>query len=231
MTDGFYSLSLNLSSTGAGSGASATANVVGGKLSRVWITNPGFGYTTSPTINLFASTTTTVGYTGPMTYGTLASATGGSGASIIINGEDRKDGGNAKVRYLTRKVQLAPGFTSGDLRVYLLAYKPALSNIYVYGKFLSPGDSEPFEDKYWNLLTQINATNYVSSDESDFRELTFAPGIGGVVSNQITYTNAAGTQTFTDFATFAVKVVMVGDSTVDVPKIKDLRIIALPDGL
>ena len=232
MTDGFYNLSINLSSTGAGSGATATANVVGGKLSRVWITNPGSGYTTSPTINLFASTATSAGgYTGPMTYGTLASATGGSGASIIINGEDKKEGGNAKVRYLTRKVQLAPGFTSGDLRVYLLAYKPALSNIYVYGKFLSPGDSEPFEDKYWNLLTQTNNNNFVSADEGDFRELTFTPGIAGVPSNQITYTNAAGTQTFTDFATFAVKVVMTGDSTVDVPKIKDLRIIALPDGL
>jgi len=107
----------------------------------------------------------------------------------------------------------------------------ALSNIYVYGKFLSPGDSEPFEDKNWNLLTQINNTNFISSDEGDFREMTFAPGTAGVVSNQITYTNSAGTQTFTDFSTFAVKVVMSGDSTVDVPKIKDLRIIALPDGL
>jgi hypothetical protein len=71
----------------------------------------------------------------------------------------------------------------------------------------------------------------VSADESDFRELTFAPGTAGVPSNQITYTNSAGTQTFTDFATFAVKVVMSGDSTVNVPKIKDLRVIALPDGL
>jgi hypothetical protein len=231
MADGFYTLSLNLSPTGAGTGATATANVVGGKLSRVWITNPGSVYTTSPTINLFASTTVTTGYTGPMTYGAISSATGGQGASIIIIGEDKKEGGPAKVRYLTRKVQLASGFTAGDLRVYLLAYKPPLSNIYVYGKFLSPGDSEPFEDKYWNLLTQINSTNFVSSDENDFRELTFAPGNAGVVTNQILYTNSTGTQSFTDFATFAVKVVMTGESTVDVPKIKDLRIIALPDGL
>lgn len=214
MSDGIYTLSL---SGGGGSGAAASTEVIGGKLSRAWITSSGTGYTNSPTINLFAT---------GVTVGTSA-----NGASIIINGEDRKEGGPAEVRYLTRKVQLAPGFTSGDLRVYLLGYKPALSNIYVYGKFLSPGDSEPFEDKYWNLLTQIDNTNFISSDESDFREMTFAPGTNGVVSNQITYTNAAGTQTFTDFATFAVKVVMTGDSTVDVPKIKDLRIIALPDGL
>jgi hypothetical protein len=228
MTDGIYSLSLNLSSTGVGTGASASARVVGGKITQAWITNAGSGYTTSPTINLFASTAVSIG---PMCYGALSSATGGSGAAIIINGEDKKEGGNANIRYLTRKVQLAPGFTSGDLRVYLLGYKPALSNIYVYGKFLSPGDSEPFEDKNWNLLTQINNNNFVSSDEGDFREMTFAPGNAGVVTNQITYTNSAGTQTFTDFATFAVKVVMSGQSTVDVPKIKDLRIIALPDGL
>jgi hypothetical protein len=227
MQDGIYSLSL---SGGGGSGAAASANVVGGKLSRAWITSTGTGYVTSPTINLFASLCTSVSGGSPYSGGITVGASS-NGASIIINGEDKKEGGNAKVRYLTRKVQLAPGFTSGDLRVYLLAYKPALSNIYVYGKYLSPGDSEPFEDKTWNLLTQINYNNFVSSDEKDFRELTFAPGTAGVVTNQITYTNSAGTQTFTDFATFAVKVVMTGDSTVDVPKIKDLRIIALPDGL
>jgi hypothetical protein len=227
MQDGIYSLSL---SGGGGTGATASANVVGGRLSRAWIVSSGTGYLTSPTINLFASLCTSVSgglpYSGGITVGASA-----NGASIIINGEDKKESGPAKVRYLTRKVQLAPGFTSGDLRVYLLGYKPALSNIYVYGKFLSPGDSEPFEDKNWNLLTQINNNNFVSSDEGDFREMTFAPGTAGVVSNQITYTNSAGTQMFTDFSTFAVKVVMSGDSTVDVPKIKDLRIIALPDGL
>jgi len=214
MQDGIYSLSL---SGGGGSGASASANVVGGKLSRAWIVSSGSGYTTSPRINLFASG--------------ICVGTSANGASITINGEDKKEGGNADVRYLTRKVQLASGFTSGDIRVYLSAYKPALSNILVYGKFLSPGDVESFNDKFWNLLTQINNTNFVSSDEADYRELTFAPGTDGVVSNQISYTNAAGTQTFTDFATFAIKVVMTGESTVDVPKIKDLRIIALPDGL
>ena len=227
MQDGIYSLSL---SGGGGSGATASANVVGGKLSRAWVTSSGTGYITSPTINLFASLCTSVSggtpYSGGLTVGTTA-----NGASIIVNGEDKKEGGNGKVRYYTRKVQLAPGFTSGDLRVYLLAYKPPLANIYVYAKFLSPGDFEPFEDKYWNLLTQINNNNFVSADESDYRELTFAPGANTVATNQITYTNSAGNQTYTDFVTFAVKVVMAGDSTVDVPKMKDLRIIALPDGL
>jgi hypothetical protein len=227
MQDGIYSLSI---SGGGGSGAAASANVVGGKLSRAWVTTSGSGYTTSPTINLFASLCTSVSggtpYSGGLTVGTSA-----NGASIVINGEDKKEGGPSKVRYLTRKVQLAPGFVSGDLRVYLLAYKPPLSNIYVYAKYLSPGDFEPFEDKFWNLLTQINNTNFVSADENDYRELTFAPGANNVTTNQITYTNAAGNQTYTDFATFAVKVVMTGDSTVDVPKMKDLRIIALPDGL
>jgi len=224
MQDGIYSLSL---SGGGGTGATASANVVGGKLNRAWIVSSGSGYTTSPTINLFASNAITAsGYSGAICVGTSA-----NGASVIVNGEDKKEGGNAKVRYLTRKVQLASGFTAGDIRVYLSAYKPGLSNIYVYGKFLSPGDAESFNDKNWNLLTQINNSNFVSSDEADYRELTFAPGTNGVVTNQITYTNSTGSQTFTDFATFAVKVVMTGQSTVDVPKIKDLRIIALPDGL
>ena len=228
MQDGIYSL--NVATGNGGTGFAASANVVGGRISRAWVTSAGTGYTGSPTINLFASLCTNVNggtpYSGGLTVGASA-----NGASIIINGEDKKEGGPAKVRYLTRKVQLSPGFVSGDLRVYLLAYKPPLSNIYVYAKYLSPGDFEPFEDKFWNLLTQINNTNFVSADETDYRELTFAPGANTVQTNQISYTNAAGNQTYTDFATFAVKVVMTGDSTVDVPKMKDLRIIALPDGL
>ena len=113
------------------------------------------------------------------------------------------------------------------MRVYLTGYKPPQSDIYVYAKYLSSSDPQSFEDKNWIQLTQINANNFVSADETDYRELTYAPGVDGVEANRINYTS--GNDNYTSFITFAIKVVLAGQSTVDVPKIKDLRIIALPD--
>lgn len=196
-------------SGGNGTGAAATATVAGGQVVGITVTNPGTGYTISPTITITGG--------------------GGSGATVIYNGEDKKTGGNAKTRYITRKVQLSDGFDSGDLRVYLTGYKPPTSDILVYAKYLSSSDTQNFEDKNWIQLTQINANNFVSVDETDYRELTFAPGTNGIESNKISYVGGNGTDIFTTFITFAIKVVLSSEDTVNVPKIKDLRIIALPD--
>jgi hypothetical protein len=46
--------------------------------------------------------------------------------------------------------------------------------------------------------------------------------------NFISYTS--GSTAFSDFRTFAIKVVLYGQSTVDVPRFKELRAIALPRG-
>ena len=196
---------------GNGTGAAATATVAGGQVVGITVTSSGSGYTASPTITINGG--------------------GGTGATVIYNGEDKKTGGNGKARYITRKVQLSDGFDSGDLRVYLTGYKPPQSDIYVYAKYLSSSDTQNFEDKNWIQLTQINSNDFVSADETDYRELTFAPGTNGVESNRISYVGGNGTDIFTSFITFAVKVVFAGQSTVDVPKIKDLRIIALPDAV
>jgi hypothetical protein len=193
---------------GGGAGAIATATVAGGQVTGITLTSAGSGYTTSPTVTITGD---------------------GSGATVIYNGEDKKSGGNADVRYLTRRVQLADGFDSGDLRVYLLGYKPAQANIYVYAKYLASGDPQGFAEKNWTLLTQISGTDFVSADDSDYREMTFAPGANGIETNNISYTS--GSVTYTTFATFAVKVVMTSSDPTDVPKIKDLRIIALPESL
>ena len=195
---------------GGGTGAAATATVAGGQVTGITVTSPGSGYVVSPTITITGD---------------------GSGATVVYNGEDKRSGGNAKARYITRKVQLADGFDAGDLRVYLTGYKPPQSEIYVYAKYLSSSDTQNFQDKSWIQLTQINANNFVSSDDTDYRELTYAPGSNGVESNKISYVGGNGTDTFTNYITFAVKVVFAGESTVDVPKIKDLRIIALPESI
>lgn len=195
-------------SGGGGSGAVATANVVSNVVIGINVTNGGSGYTTSPTITL------------------TPGSGGGSGASVTYNGEDKKSGGNSSVRYMTRRVNLADGFDSGDLRVYLTGYKPAGSGIHVYYKVLSASDPDIFDDKTYTLMTELGNENYFSSNERDYRELTFAPGSDRTATNAVTYT--ADNTTYNSFKTFAIKVVMAGDNTVDVPKVRDLRVIALP---
>ena len=101
-------------SGGGGSGATAAAVVTANVVTSVYLTATGSGYTSSPTITI-----------------TDANTTPGSGATIVYNGEDKKTGGNGSVRYITRRVILADKFDSGDLRVYVTAYKPALSDIFV----------------------------------------------------------------------------------------------------
>jgi hypothetical protein len=189
---------------GSGANAYAVANVTSGTITGIVVDTPGSGYTTSPTITISGNATAT------------------------YNGEDAKSGGNAYSRYIARKVTLADGFESGDLRVFLTAYKPSGSSIYVYYKLLSKSDTDTFDNKSWQLMAQLGNENYVSSSPTDYRELTFAPGTNGTANNTVSYTS--GTSTFTKFKTFAIKIVLTGTSTTDVPKVRDFRGIALPAG-
>ena len=196
---------------GGGSGATAAAVVTNNVVTSVYLTAAGSGYETSPTITLVDANTTP-----------------GTGVTITYNGEDKKSGGNSNVRYITRKVNLADGFDSGDLRVYLTAYKPSGSNIRVYYKLLSISDPDAFEDKNYQLMTQLDNANFVSTSYNDYRELKFAPGVGGTANNSVSYTS--GSTSFSNFRTFAIKIVLTGTSTTDVPKVRDFRAIALPAG-
>ena len=197
-------------SGGGGSGAVAVANVVSNTVNAVYITNPGSGYTTSPTITL------------------TPGSGGGSGAVAIYNGEDKQFGGNSYVRYITRKVILNDGFDSGDLRVYLTAFKPTGAKILVYYKILSKSDSDLFDNKNYQLMTELGNENFVAVNRNDYRELVFAPGTGGVANNTVSYTT--DTTGFSTFRTFSIKIVMAGTDTIDVPKVRDVRAIAFPAG-
>ena len=90
-------------------------------------------------------------------------------------------------------------------------------------------DPEPFDTKEYQLMTEIGNSNFVSLSKLDYRELTFAPGINNTPNNSISYTTTGGS-TFKSFITFSIKIVMIGTNTTDVPKVKDVRAVALPGG-
>jgi len=210
-------VSVTVNSTdGYGTGATAVANVVGGVIDNVYITNSGSGYLTTPTITVTDN----------------ATRSGNSNASIIVAGETSKSGGNALAKYFTKKVVLNQGFDSGDLRVYFTAYRPVNTNIYVYYKILSRNDTQKFEDGNWQLMTLINNSDSLYSQTRDNTyEFVAAPGTLSKPQNYVSYTSGVTNQTYNNFSQFAIKIVLATSDNTFVPYLSDIRAIALPSAV
>jgi len=201
--------------TGAsGTQAYATANVVSGVIKNIYITTPGSGYITTPTITISDANTSP-----------------GTGASANIAGETSASGGPALVKYVTKKVVLDAGFDSGDINVYLTAYRPVNTDINVYYKILNRNDTQTFETGNWQLMTKTNSCDTLySQTRGDTYEYSFAPGTTGVDQGYVTYTSSTG-QVYTTFSQFAVKVVLTTTDNTAVPFVSDLRALALPSNV
>ncbi len=187
-------------SGGGGSGATATATLDGTTVSGVTVTAGGSGYYETPTLAF--------------------SGGGGSSAAATISSELGSNGGNAKTRYISRRVTLEDGFDAQDLKVFLNAYKPKDTDIKVYFRVHNSEDPEDFEDKPYVLFTQETDANLISASESDIKEYVFRTS-----ANNITYTSSG--QTYDNFKTFSIKIVLGSASTAIIPKVKDMKAIAL----
>lgn len=188
--------------------AYAVANVTNNSVSSVTFTSVGSGYVTTPTITILGSNT--------------------SSANIVVTGETSKNGGPALAKYITKKVVLDAGFDSGDLNVYMTAYRPVNTDILVYYKILSRADTQIFDDGQWQLMTKTNSSDAAySQTRSDLFEYRFAPGTSGLDQGFISYTSTNG-QTYTNFSQFAIKIVLTSTDHTYTPFLTDLRCIALP---
>jgi len=195
-----------------GTQAYASATVSGGVIQSINITTPGSGYITTPTITI--------------TDGT------GSGASAIIVGETSPAGGPALAKYVSKKVVLDAGFDSGDMNVYITAYRPVNTDINVYYKILNRNDTQTFESGSWQLMTKINASGTAySQTRGDLYEYVFAPGTAGTDQGYVSYTSTNNGQVYTSFSQFAIKVVFTTTDNTAVPFATDLRVISLPANL
>jgi hypothetical protein len=187
--------------------------VVNGVIDAIYVTQPGSGYITTPTVTITASS------------GSACNAT------AIVSGETSKTGGNATAKYVTKKVVLDAGFDSGDLNVYLSAYRPVNTDIHVYYKVLNRNDTQRFDDGSWQLMTPINSSgSKYSKSRNDVIEYSFAPGTGGTDQGYVSYTSTNG-QTYTSFSQFAIKIVFTTSDSTYVPYVTDLRAIALPSNV
>lgn len=215
---GYNAMTTSVTVIGGASGGSntsniavAAANISGGVIQSIYFTGGGSGYITTPTLIIADSNTTP-----------------GTGATAYVTGETSKTGGPAIAKYVTKKVVLDSGYDSGDLNVYITAYRPVNTDILVYYKILSRNDTQKFDDSSWQLMNMIrNGSSVYSQTRDDIIEFVFAPGTGGADQGYVQYTNTSG-QIYNTFSQFAIKIVLISSDHTYTPYLNDLRCLALP---
>lgn len=147
--------------------------------------------------------------------------------------EDSTDGA-AETKYISRIVRLADGLDAEDLRIYLTAYRPSGTTINVYGKFLSGTDPFDFVSKPWTILTSKASNPYSQNNNRfDFKEHEFNIPTAERVAGEA-YLNASGIfeyvsdgATYNNYKYFAIKIVLLSTDHHKVPRVSDMRAIAL----
>ena len=191
------------SSTGAGANANVTVDA-NGNVVAIYVTSEGSGYLDDFEISYYTHPTTP--------------------ATIVLNSEFDSSGGPCLARYITKPIKLADGYDAGDLRVFLSANKPGVSEVSVFYKVLSESDDTKFDDRPYQKMVCINPTVTPSQDLTTYREYEYRPS---ATVNQVTYTGTNGV-TYDTFKTFAVKIVLTSSDPAIPPSVRDLRIIATP---
>ena len=194
---------LTVSAPTSGTTATATASLTSNVITGVTVTNGGTGYYETPTVTITDSVSGTE-----------------SGAAVTVQSELNASGGNAKTRYITRRVNLEDGFDAQDIRVILNAYKPKDTEIKVYYRVWNAEDPGDFEDKSYVMMEQETDANLISANEGVINQYSYKS-----VDGSISYTSSG--QTYDKFKTFSIKIVLASSSSTVIPKVKDMKAIAL----
>jgi hypothetical protein len=121
-------------------------------------------------------------------------------------------------RYITRRVNLAEGLESKDLRVQFSSKQPAGTKVIPYFKVSAASDTD-FDLNDWVEMSLENQFETRSNTvaENEFVKFQYGPPFetGGVFGNDERYD------------TFAVKLVLLSEDTTRVPYVKDLKIVSL----
>lgn len=144
------------------------------------------------------------------------------------SGETGKSGGQAINKYISQTVVLADGQEAEDINVYLTAYRPPNTDVLVYAKFLQAEDSEVLQQKNWIQL-DVNSTMYSSlSDRDNFKEYMYTIPTSYMTGDmgEFQYTSGSGVK-YTGYKYFIIKIVLTSTNAAIVPRVADLRCIAL----
>jgi hypothetical protein len=124
--------------------------------------------------------------------------------------------GEAKFKYVTKKVVLADGFDATGIRVLLDVNRLHGTSIEVYIKAVAGEDFSKFEGHYYQQVPLNGDITYSSTDDEFV--------INEFKLNNLSY--RSGNVSYTSFKTFIIKVVMYSDNPVNFPRVKNLRAIA-----
>ena len=193
----------NSVSGAAGSNTKMTVLVANGYVSNVVVVDSGSGYTTNPTVSI-----------------STVSGAGSINAAVQCTGEEKNSGGPIAAKYISRRVTLKDGFDASDLKVFLNAYKPLGTDVHVYYKVKNGDDPDDFDVKDYTLMTQETSSGTISKGKEDIQEFIFK-------SPNETTAYSSNNVRYETFKIFAIKIALVADTTYDMPRVKDMRAIAL----
>jgi hypothetical protein len=147
-------------------------------------------------------------------------------ANDINNVNTNEDGNNglAASKYISRRVVLDDGQDAEDLKVYLSNKIPTGCDVKVYGRFQNATDASNFDDLDWIELDLTNSP-LDSAAKSGFVEYEYTIPTANKNAGVLEYT--IGSATFSGYKSFAVKVVPLSSNSSVVPRVRELRAIAL----
>lgn len=157
----------------------------------------------------------------------------------VINNDvtdENTNEGDATSKYISKPVELDDGLEAEDMKIYLTAYRPQDSEINVYVRYQSAYDPREFDEIPWSLMTVKSETNSYSSlaNRYDYREYEYglvstaqtAENGAYIVNDVIEYLDDVGAK-HQNFKKFAVKIVLTSSGHHRIPRLKDMRAIAL----
>lgn len=157
--------------------------------------------------------------------------------TLLIANETYPFGGRMGNKYISKTVLLT--LEAEDLVVYLTAYRPDVTEIFVYCKLLNKEDRQSINNKYWTLMEEVSPKPYSSKAElDDFVELQYV--LSSANSSIVTPTAFLNTDNssiaryytedgsyFDGYNTFAIKIVLTSTASYIVPRVSDMRAIAV----
>jgi hypothetical protein len=147
--------------------------------------------------------------------------------------EDNPTGGNALAKYISKRVVLDEDLDAEDVKVFITADKPSGTQIEIYYKIINNSDETELDDRPYIKMDQVTDSGLFSIDIQeldDFKEFEYKVPTAQLSGNngEIQYTGTqASNPVFTGFKVMAIKIVMLSSNTALVPRLKDLRAIAL----
>ena len=135
-----------------------------------------------------------------------------SNGEDLPNNDSVATSNKATARYITKRIFLEEGITATNLKVIVSLCNPSPSGtqntIEVYARLLGNESSNEFDNLSYSKLTE-EATIPVSLSDEDFNDVTFSFPTDK-----------------SEFRAFAMKIVMISDDPLFVPRIRNMRVIA-----